>query len=65
LRSGVVTWVVGDEVHDRLGDLAAIGTSTREHGSDVVSHGARPARSGVEDRAALKMAPARITKPGP
>jgi hypothetical protein len=40
--------VVGDEVHDRQGDLAAIGACLRERSSDVVGHVEGPALGGVE-----------------
>jgi hypothetical protein len=40
LRNRLFRWVVGDEVHDRLGDLAA--------SSDVVGHVAGPALGDVE-----------------
>ena len=48
LRDRLFRWVVGDEVHDRLGALAAIGTSTGEPSGDVVGHVTRPALSGIE-----------------
>jgi hypothetical protein len=40
--------VVGNEVTDRRGDLAAIGACLRERRRDIVSHVARPALGGVE-----------------
>jgi len=48
LRDRLFRWVVGDKVHDRLRDLAAVGTSTHELGSDVVSHIDGPSLNGVE-----------------
>jgi len=38
----------GDEIHDRLGDLAAVGTSTHKLGCDVVSHVEGPPLGSVE-----------------
>ena len=43
LRDRLFRWAVGDEVHDRPGDLAAVGTSTHE-----LSHVEGPALGGVE-----------------
>jgi len=48
LRDRIFRWVVGDEVHDQLEGRAAIGTSTRELGGDVVAHVVVPALGGVE-----------------
>ena len=47
-RDRLFRWVVGDEVHDRQGDLAAIGACLRERSSGVVGHVAGPALGGVE-----------------
>ena len=47
-RDRLFRWVVGDEVHDRLGDLAAIDACLRERSRDVVSHVEGPALGGVE-----------------
>ena len=47
-RDRLFRWVVGDEVHDRQGDLAAIGACLRERSSVVVGHVAGPALGGVE-----------------
>jgi len=44
LRDGLFRWAVGDEVHDRLRNLAAIGIGTHELGGDVVGQGHLPAR---------------------
>ena len=43
LRDRLFRWAVGDEVHDRPWDLAAVGTSTHE-----LSHIEGPALGGVE-----------------
>ena len=48
LRDRLFRWVVGNEVSDRRGDLAAIGACLRERRRDVVSYVARPALGGVE-----------------
>jgi hypothetical protein len=48
LRDRLFRWVVGNEVSDRRGDLAAIGACLRERRRDVVSHVARPVLGGVE-----------------
>ena len=48
LRDKLFRWVVGNEVSDRRGDLAAIGACLRERRRDVVSYVARPALGGVE-----------------
>ena len=48
LRDRLFRWVVGNEVSDRRGDLAAIGACLRERRRDVGSHVARPALGGVE-----------------
>ena len=47
-RDRLFRWVVGDKVHDRQGDLAAIGACVRERSSGVVGHVAGPALGGVE-----------------
>ena len=47
-RDRLFRWVVGDKVHDRQGDLAAIGVCLREPSSDVVGHVEGPALGGVE-----------------
>jgi hypothetical protein len=47
-RDRLFRWVVGDEVHDRQGDLAAIGVCLREPSSDIVGHVEGPALGGVE-----------------
>ena len=47
-RDRLFRWVVGDKVHDRQGDLAAIGACLRERSSDVVGHVEGPALGGVE-----------------
>ena len=43
LRDRLFRWAVGDEVHDRPGDLAAVGASTHE-----LNHVEGPALGGVE-----------------
>jgi len=48
LRDRLFRWVVGNEVSDRRGDLAAIGACLRERRRDVFGHVARPALGGVE-----------------
>ena len=44
LRDRLFRWAVGDEVHDRLRNLATIGIGTHELGGDVVGQGHLPAR---------------------
>jgi hypothetical protein len=48
LRDQLLRWVVGDEVSDRRGDLAAMGACSRERSRDVAGHVAGPALGGVE-----------------
>ena len=43
LRDRLFRWVVGNEVSDRRGDLAAIGACLRERRRDAFAHVARPA----------------------
>ena len=48
LRDRLFRWMVDDEVHDRLGDLAAIDACLRERSRDLVSHVEGPALGDVE-----------------
>ena len=48
LRDRLFRWAVGDEVHDRPGDLAAVGASTHE-----LNHVEGPALGGVESGGAM------------
>ena len=48
LRDRLFRWLVGNEVSDRRGDLAAIGACLRERRRDAFAHVERPALGGVE-----------------